>query len=249
MTASASWLRVLVEQQVALVHVGERRGEAAAVAAPVGHDRDLRTQPQPDRGEVVVGGVEDHVAEAVGEQHVDGEPVRPRLRGGQHERLELLDRAGLAGAGQRLPARQRRRHRREDVAPVERGRHRLQPPRRARDVDRFDDPAEALRGQHQQPVVGPDERALLLRAGERDGAPRPADPRIDHRQMHAGRHVRQCVAQHQRPVAHVVARHPMGDVDDRGGRRQPGQDAVADADELVLLTVVAQERDEHAREG
>ena len=59
-----------------------------------------------------------------------------------------------------------------------------------RDVDGFDDTPCVLGGWHQQPVVRADEDATLGES-QRDRSPRGADVRIDHRDAHPGRRVRQ----------------------------------------------------------
>ena len=64
---------------------------------------------------------------------------------------------------------------------------------------------EALDGQRQQAVVGADEDAVVLRRPHRDGAALAADLGVDDREVHAGREVGQCAAQHERAGAHVVA--------------------------------------------
>jgi S-adenosylmethionine hydrolase len=129
-----------------------------------------------------------------------------------------------------------------DVAAVKGRRHGFQAQRRAADVDGLDDPAEALGGGHQQPVVGTDEEAVLLGAAQRDGPALGPDLGVDDRQVHAGGHVRQCAAQDQCAGADVVPGDPVRDVDDPRRRRDPGDDAVADADEVVVEPIVAEER-------
>ena len=79
-----------------------------------------------------------------------------------------------------------------------------------RDVDRLDRAAEALGGQREQPVVGPDEDAVLLGGAHGDRAALAADLGVDDREVHAGREVGQRAAQHQRAGAHVVARRCRG---------------------------------------
>ena len=77
------------------------------------------------------------------------------------------------------------RHRGEHVAAVERCRHRVQQPRRRREVDGLLDAAEMLRGRHEQPVVGPDEQTVPARTAG-DAAARPADAGIDDCDVHPG---------------------------------------------------------------
>ena len=59
-----------------------------------------------------------------------------------------------------------------------------------------------------------------------------------------GGRVRQRAAQHQRARAHVVARDAVGQVDDPRLGGDARDDAVADADEVVVDAVVGQERDD-----
>ena len=150
---------------------------------------------------------------------------------------------GVAPLGQPLPGGQVGRHRGEDVAPVKGGRHRLQAPGRAAHVHRLDRAAEPLGGQPQQAVVRADQQAVLLRAADRHRAALGAHLGIHHRQVHAGRQVRQGVAQDQRPGADVVARDAVGDVEDPALRGDARDHPVADADEVVDQAVVGEERD------
>jgi len=60
--------------------------------------------------------------------------------------------------------------------------------------------------------------------------------------VHARRQVLERPAQHERAGADVVARDPVGDVDDPDGRRDPRDHPVADAHEVVVEAVVAEER-------
>ena len=133
------------------------------------------------------------------------------------------------------------RHRGEHVAAVERRRHRLQQPRRRREVDGLLDAAEVLRGRHEQPVVGPDEQTVT--APHRDAAARPADAGIDDGDMHPGGRERQRAAQGERPGADGVSRHAVGQIDDTCLGRDPRDDAVAHAHVLVLEAVVGEEGD------
>ena len=94
--------------------------------------------------------------------------------------------------------------------------------RRARDVDGLHGAPEALDGQRQQAVVGPDEDAVVLGGAHRHGAALAADLGVDDREVHAGREVGQRAAQHERAGAHVVAIDAVGDVDDRAPRARSG---------------------------
>ena len=157
-------------------------------------------------GQLGVLDVEHDVAEAVEGQRVGDEAaVLVAAGAGRVQRRELVGVDRVARVGQRRAGRQVRGHRREQVAPVEGGRRRLEAVRRARDVDGLDGAAEALDGQREQAVVGPDEDAVLLGGAHRDGAALAADLGVDDREVHAGREVGQRAAQHERAGAHVVA--------------------------------------------
>jgi hypothetical protein len=72
-----------------------------------------------------------------------------------------------------------------------------------------------------------------------------ADSRVDDRQVHADRHVRERVAEHERALEHLLRRNPVCDVDDLRVGSDPLDHAVAGADEVVLQPEVGQERDHH----
>src|SRR5207248_6449592 len=114
---------------------------------------------------------------------------------------------------------------REYVAPMERRRYRLEPPRRAADVHRLDDPAEPLRGEGEEPVVGPDQEAILFGGAHRDRAPVPADFGVYYREVHARGEVGQRVAKHQRPATGGVPGYPVRDIEDPPVRAAPGRPA------------------------
>jgi hypothetical protein len=97
----------------------------------------------------------------------------------------------------------------------------------------------------EQPVVRADVEAAALVA-QHDRAARTADARVDDREVHALRHVRQRAREHERALQHLLRRDPVRDVDDLHVRRDALHDAVARADEVVLQAEVAQEGDEHA---
>ena len=159
--------------------------------------------------------------------------------------VELVGVDRVAGAARAA------RRRRAARPPGRRGRGRGTSPTPARggagerrDVDRLDDAAEALRGQREQAVVGADEDPVLLGGAQRDRAALAADLGVDDREVHARRAVRQRAAQHERAGAHVVAGDAVGEVDDPRLGRDPRDDAVADADEVVVEAVVGQEGDD-----
>jgi len=73
---------------------------------------------------------------------------------------------------------------------------------------------------------------------------RGADIRIDHRQVHANRQVRQRTAQDQRTGSYVVPRHAVTDVDHARRRADLGDHRVADARETIRKPVIRQEGDQ-----
>ena len=150
--------------------------------------------------------VEHDVAEAVEGQRVGDEAAVRRDGRGHVQRRELVGVDRLAGLGQRRARGEARGHRGEDVAAVEGRGHRLEPVRRAREVDGLHRAAEALGGQREQAVVGADEEAVLLGGAQRDRAALGADLGVDDGEVHARREVGQRAAQDERAGAHVVAR-------------------------------------------
>jgi hypothetical protein len=69
--------------------------------------------------------------------------------------------------------------------------------------------------------------------------------RVDDREMDALREERKRVREHERALQHAVPRDSVRNVDDLRLGRDPLDDAVAGADEVVLEPEVGQERDEH----
>ena len=137
---------------------------------------------------------------------------------------------------------------REDVAAVEGGRHRLQHVAGLRELDCLRHPAEPVRGHQQQAVVRPDVQAAVTAAqGER--AAIAADSRVDDREVHADRHERQRVGQDEGSLEHVLREDAVRDVDHVGVRRDPLDDAVADADELVRDAIVGEQGYDRPRCG
>ena len=153
-----------------------------------------------------------------------------------------------AESGERLAFGERGRDRREQIAPVEGARKRRCARGRARYVDALEDASEALGGEHQQSVVRSHEQAILRGGAQRDRAARalPDGPhaRIDDREVDARGHERQRPGQHQRPRAHVVRGDAVREVDHVGARAAPRDHPVADADELVLQSVVGEKGDD-----
>jgi hypothetical protein len=206
---------------------------------------DAAPEPQPRLGQLVVRRVERDVAEPVDRERVRDQLAAVEPRGRQLERHELAGVERAPGLGQRRAPGERRRHRREQVAAVERRGHRAQTVRRPADLDRLDHAAELLGRRDEQAVVGPHEQPLLLGAAHRDRAAPPADLGVDDRQVHAGRRERQPAPQHQRPRADVVPRDAVRQVDHARVRGDARDHRVADADEVVVQSVVAEEGDHH----
>ena len=158
---------VLVDEQLAGRDVGEgrrvdrrarrRRASAGRAAARTSASSSCSTSSVtlPKRSKAIACATQ-LLAVGLGERHLE-----------PHE-LVGVDR--LAGRRERGARGEVRGHGGEDVAAVEGRRRRLEAQRRAADVDRLDDPAEAPRGERQQAVVGADEDAVLLGRAQRDGA-------------------------------------------------------------------------------
>ena len=94
----------------------------------------------------------------------------------------------------------------------------------------------------QEPVVGADERATVARSN-RDSPAVPADIGIDDGEMHPDGQVRNRVAEDDRALEHRLGRDPVRDVDHPDLGSDPGDHAVAGADELVLQAEVGEECD------
>jgi hypothetical protein len=88
----------------------------------------------------------------------------------------------------------------------------------------------------EQPVVAGPQREWTAVA---------ADARVDDREVHADRHVRERVAEHERALQHLLRRDPVRDVDDLRVGRDPLDHPVARAHEVILKPEVGQERDHH----
>jgi hypothetical protein len=103
------------------------------------------------------------------------------------------------------------------------------------------DPAQRPPGQRQQAVVGADQARALRRRNRDRPAARP-DARVDDRQpdrVRAG--VDHPVGEHHGPRVDIVGRHAVGQVDDVRLGRDPGDDEVAHAHELVAQAQVGHE--------
>ena len=145
--------------------------------------------------------------------------------------------------GERHAKREMRSRRREEIAPVERPRDRLERVLRIRELVRLLDPTELLGGRNQKAVVGPDVDATFTVA-QGEGAPCAADARVDDSKMDTKRHVGERVRERQRAREDLPRRNTVGDVDDLDLRGDLLHHAVAGADEVVLETEVRQEGDE-----
>ena len=159
----------------------------------------------PIRSRSLTRQVQLHVPEAVDVEHgrVDDAVVDDGL--GQlepHERVRRERRPELRGLD---AEREVRRGGREEIAPVERPRHRLERVRGIGDLVRALDPAQ-LGGGDEQPVVGADEEPPFA-SRTMTRPPRAADSGIDDGEVHAGGHVRgACCAGRARPGARPAAR-------------------------------------------
>ena len=182
---------VLVDQRLAGRHVGERLRVDAARAV----DGHRVAEPQPERRELLVLDVEHDVAEAVDADGVRDDLVGLGARERHVERHEVVGVDRLARRRERRAGGERGGDRREDVAAVEGRRRGLQAVRREPDVDRLDRAAEARDGEREQPVVRPDEHAVLLGDAHRDGEALAADLGVDDGEVDARRAVRQRAAQ------------------------------------------------------
>ena len=114
-----------------------------------------------------------------------------------------------------------------------------------RELVRRLDPAQPLGCGDEQAVVGADVEPSVA-AAQRDGAAVAADLRVDDREVDADRHVRQGVGQRGRAFDDRLRPDPVGHVDHLRARRDALDDAVADADEVVLEPEVGEEGDQHA---
>ena len=96
-TATAAMLLgVLVQEQLARRDVGERRRVAGLVAAAGGGQLEPDAEAQAGRGQLLVGGVEDHVAEAVaGRARARAARRAPPARAGARRRPGPRSRSGL----------------------------------------------------------------------------------------------------------------------------------------------------------
>ena len=199
---------VLVEQQLARRDVGERRRvvrglvvDATRCAEPQPGSRPARrarrracTLPKRSKRERV--GDEAAVVVASGARAARSRRAR-RRRSGRRRPPSGAPAARCAATGAKMS-------RPWNVAD-----DRLEAVRRARDVDGLDRAAEALGGEREQPVVGPDEDAVLLGRAQRDRAPLAADLGVDDREVHARREVGQRAAQRSaRPSARRGASMP-----------------------------------------
>ena len=197
----------------------ERRDEPLAAATSISTGFAERRAPSPRRSRV--RDVERRVAEAVHEQDVRHDLSLADRRLGQLQQRSSSGSTCWPASASSAPARQMRRDGREDVAPVEGGRHRLEPVRRAAMSTASTTPPQRSQARLQQAVVGPDEQRAVA-ACERPAPRRSrAHLRVDDRDVHARRHVGQRVAQHERARAHAVARDAVREVDDRDAGRDP----------------------------
>ena len=100
-------------------------------------------------------------------------------------------------------------------------------------------PPSAAIAQDSRPLSGPTRMPSPACDGHAPAG--GADPGVHHGHVHGGRQVRDGLGQHRRAAPHVTRLHQVGDVDDPGGRGDPGGDAVAGRDEPVLQAVIRYE--------
>ena len=170
---------------------------------------------------------EGHVAvdEHVDDRRAQGPVLDDRGDDGQSD--EPLDRDRRSDILVRHAGREVRGHRGEDVAAVEARRDHRQHEVAVLEGARLGDAAQRLGAGDEQAVVGADEDVT---PGDLEGhreAFRP-DPRVDHGDVGADRHVRQGEHQRAGTVADGVARHLMVDVDHVRIRADAEHDAPAD---------------------
>ena len=200
----------------------------------------------PERLDVVAVEVQGDVAEAV---NVEKRRLERTVRNeglGKVQADEAFRVDRRAELLERDAGREVRGGRAEEVASVECPRDRVECVRRIRELVRGLD-ARATRRRQQEAVVRADVHAAVG-VSERERPPRPADTGVDDREVDADGHEADRVRQDERALEHRRRRDPVRDVDDLRLRRDPLDNAVARADEVVLQPEIAQERDEHAAE-
>jgi hypothetical protein len=129
---------------------------------------------------------------------------------------------------------------------VESRRDRLQALGGATNLDGLERTPELLQGEREQAVVGSDKQVLRGGGAHGDRSPRVcadgADLGIDDGEVHAGGHVGEGAEECQRAGTNVMAGDRVGDVDHARRRAAASDHAVADADELIVESVVREER-------
>ena len=178
------------------------RGDGVEALEP---DRELELASGPDAEAFDVSGreVELDVPEAIDDQHVRDDLVRPDPGHGQvdpDERRRIDGRPELArvDAGSKVRSRGR-----EDVAPVKRARERLEAEPGIGDLPRRDDAARPLGGGHEQAVVRPDEQPAVARLHDNRLSLRPDPGSTTARCTPSGMYG-QRVREHERALQHLV---------------------------------------------
>ena len=204
----------------------ERRLHVRTASSGIGHfhaDRQIIGQVAQCLDEVLSPARQAQVPEAVDVDDLGLDPSVSHLghgRGQGDQRIDLdagSDLLEVCRAGG-----ESRRHRREDVAPVECGAGgRAEPQRPVVELPRVGDAAHRLRAEHQQAVVGAHQR-VATRHAQRHRSPLGANPGIHHGEVHPGGHEWECGAQDEGAVPHRELPNAVGDIDDlevRGDRQ------------------------------
>ena len=134
------------------------------------------------------------------------------------------------------------RGRGEDVASRERRAGRLELVLGVRQLDRAFGTAGHRHRRCQETVVGSDHHAGTAGDLDRDRTAVGADARIDDREHDTRWHVADAPRERECSGANVVRRDLMGEVDDFDVWRDVADHGLHDADELVAIAVVGQER-------
>ena len=104
-------------------------------------------------------------------------------------------------------------------------------------------PSRHRRRRREQAVVGPHEHTVAACHLDGDGPARRTDARVHHGDDDTRRHVLDRAGERERTPAHVERRHTVGDVGDAHVRRDVDDHALQHADELVVESVVGEQRD------
>ena len=237
---------VLVEDHVAGPGVGERpRGDGVVALPDRRRARPASRGRRRSRSMSSLRQVQRDVAEAVDVEHrrqrrcrrskTGSRQLEPDERVGRERWPELLERRRRSRGGRRRARRGRGRETCARSTAAHRRGSRARAPRRSRPAPR---PAAAARCRGRR-TAG---RRCL--AGRRAGGSPPTPGSTTARCTPTGMYG-QRVRQHERALEDRLWRDAVGDVDHPRVGRDPGDDAVAGADEVVLQPEVAEEADDH----